>query len=116
MNKKFSVLIKKKISKFNKVIIIPPDKGLSLRSLLLASQCIGKSKIKNLLESDDVLTCIRALKTLGIKIIKSNNVYIVHGNGLNSFKVKKRITRIFVGNSANLYKSIKNIGNKNNKI
>ena len=100
MNKKFSVLIKKKISKFNKVIKIPPDKGLSLRSLLLASQCIGKSKIKNLLESDDVLTCIRALKTLGIKIIKSNNVYIVHGNGLNSFKVKKRITRIFVGNSA----------------
>ena len=100
MNKKFSVLIKKKISKFNKVIKIPPDKGLSLRSLLLASQCIGKSKIKNLLESDDVLICMKALKTLGVKIIKSNNVYIVHGNGLNSFKVKKRITKIFVGNSA----------------
>ena len=64
MNKKFSVLIKKKISKFNKVIKIPPDKGLSLRSLLLASQCIGKSKIKNLLESDDVLICMKALKTL----------------------------------------------------
>ena len=43
---------------------------------------------------------MKALKTLGVKIIKSNNVYIVHGNGLNSFKVKKRITKIFVGNSA----------------
>jgi len=50
MNKKFSVLVKKKIDKFNKTIKIPADKGLSIRSLLLASQCIGKSKIKNLLK------------------------------------------------------------------
>ena len=69
MNKNFSVLIKKKIGKFNKIIKIPPDKGLSIRSLLLASQCIGKSKIKNLLESEDVLICIKALKTLGVKIM-----------------------------------------------
>ena len=99
MNKKFSVLIKKKIDKFNKIIKIPPDKGLSIRSLLLASQCIGKSRIKNLLESEDVLICIKVLKTLGVKIIKSNNIYIVHGNGLNSFRTNKKITKIFVGNS-----------------
>ena len=99
MNKNFSVLIKKKIDKFNKIIKIPPDKGLSIRSLLLASQCIGKSRIKNLLESEDVLICIKVLKTLGVKIIKSNNIYIVHGNGLNSFRTNKKITKIFVGNS-----------------
>ena len=99
MNKNFSVLVKKKISKFNKIVKIPPDKGLSIRSLLLASQCMGISKIKNLLESEDVLTCIKALKTLGVKIIKSSNVYIVYGNGLNSFKTTKKITKIFVGNS-----------------
>ena len=99
MNKKFSVSVKKKINKFNRTIKIPGDKGLSIRSLLLASQCIGKSKIKNLLESEDVLNCIRALRTLGVKIIKSNDVYTVHGNGLNSFKIRKKITKIFVGNS-----------------
>ena len=92
MNKKFSVLVKNKIDKFNKTIKIPADKGLSVRSLLLASQCIGRSKIKNLLESEDVLNCVKALRILGVKIIKSNNVYIVYGNGLNSFSIKKKIT------------------------
>ena len=48
MKKKFSVSINKKIEKFNKKIIIPGDKSCSIRALLLASQCIGVSKIKNL--------------------------------------------------------------------
>ena len=101
MGKKFSVLIKNKIKKFNKTVKIPGDKSLSLRALMLASQCIGVSKIKNLLESEDVLNCTDALKKkLGVKIIKKNNVYLVYGNGLNSFRVKKKLTKIFVGNSA----------------
>ena len=100
MKKKFSVLINKKIKKFNKKIQIPGDKSCSIRAILFASQCIGVSKIKNLLESEDVLNCINALKTsLGVKIIKKNNIYKVYGNGLNSFKVKKKITKIYVGNS-----------------
>ena len=100
MNNKFSVSINKKIEKFNKKIKIPGDKSCSIRALLFASQCIGLSKIKNLLESEDVLDCINSLKkSLGVKIVKKNNIYQVHGNGLNSFKVKKKITKIYVGNS-----------------
>ena len=100
MKKKFSVLVNNKIKKFNKKIQIPGDKSCSIRAILFASQCIGVSKIKNLLESEDVLNCINALKTsLGVKIIKKNNIYKVYGNGLNSFKVKKKITKIYVGNS-----------------
>ena len=45
--KKNSALVKNKIYKFNKVIKIPPDKSTSLRALILASQCIGISRIKN---------------------------------------------------------------------
>ena len=91
MKKKFSVSVNKKIEKFNKKIKIPGDKSCSIRAVLLASQCIGISKIKNLLESEDVLNCINALKiSLGVKIIKTNNIYQVYGNGLNSFKVKKK--------------------------
>ena len=101
MNKKFSVLIKNKISKFNKIIKIPGDKSCSIRALLFGSQCIGISKIKNLLESEDVLNCISTLKkSLGVKITKKNNIYQVYGNGLNSFKLKKKITKIYGGNSA----------------
>ena len=100
MKKKFSVSVNKKIKKFNKKIEIPGDKSCSIRAILFASQCIGISKIKNLLESEDVLNCINALKTsLGVKIIKKNNIYQVYGNGLNSFKFKKKITKIYVGNS-----------------
>ena len=100
MNKKFSVSINKKIEKFNKKVKIPGDKSCSIRAILFASQCIGLSKIKNLLESEDVLDCINSLKkSLGVKIVKKNNIYQVYGNGLNSFKVKKKITKIYVGNS-----------------
>ena len=100
MKKKLSVSINKKIEKFNKKIKIPGDKSCSIRTVLFASQCIGISKIKNLLESEDVLNCINTLKTsLGVKIIKKNNIYQVYGNGLNSFKYKKKIIKIYVGNS-----------------
>jgi len=99
MAKSITISINKKINKFNKNLQIPSDKSLSLRSLMIASQCIGVSKIKNLLESEDVLNCINALRTLGVKIIKKKNFYYVYGSGLNSFKTKKKITKIFVGNS-----------------
>ena len=68
MKKKISVSINKKINNYNKIIKIPSDKSLSIRALLLASQCIGISKIKNLLESEDVFNCINVLKKLGTKI------------------------------------------------
>ena len=70
MSNTLSVLIKKKIKKFNKTIQVPSDKSLSIRALILASQCIGVSKIKNLLLSEDVLNCIRALRNLGVRIVK----------------------------------------------
>jgi len=93
MKKKNSVLINKKIGKFNKIVKVAADKSLSLRALMLASQCIGISKIKNLLESEDVLNCLKALRTLGVKIVKDNNIYSIYGNGLNSFKTKKKVTK-----------------------
>ena len=98
--KKKTVLINYKIKKFNKQIQIPGDKSCSIRAILFGSQCIGISKITNLLESEDVLNCVNALKKkLGVKIIKRNNIYHIYGNGLNSFRTKKKITRIYVGNS-----------------
>ena len=97
MRSKFSVLIKKKINRFNKSIKVEGDKSLSIRSLLLASQCIGISKVKNLLESEDVINCIKALKILGIKIKKKQNTYYIYANGLGSFNPNKN--RIYVGNS-----------------
>ena len=90
MNKKFSVLINKKIKKFNKNISVEGDKSISHRALLISSQCIGPSILKGVLESEDVKNTINCLKKLGVKIVKKKNTYIVYGNGLGSFKSPKK--------------------------
>ena len=53
------ILIKKKIKNFNKKIKVSSDKSISIRSILLASQAVGTSKISNLLESEDVLNALK---------------------------------------------------------
>ena len=83
--KNISVLTKNKISKYNKKIIVDPDKSISHRCYIIASQCLGISKIKGL-NSDDVRTTINALKKLGIKIIKKRSFDFVHGSGISGFK------------------------------
>jgi len=101
MNKNFSVLAEKKIKKINKTILIESDKSISHRALLIASQCIGSSKIRHLLESEDVKNTIKCLQKLGVKIVKKNKQYIVYGNGLASFR-KPKDSKLYVGNSGTL--------------
>ena len=79
----FSLKIKSKIPTFNKTISVEGDKSISHRALLLASQTTGISKIKGILESEDVLSTINVLKELGVRIIKIKSEYLVYGNGLN---------------------------------
>ncbi len=101
MKKKNSVLIKKKIKSFNKNLTVESDKSISHRSLLIASQCIGISRINNLLESEDVKNTVNCLKQLNVKIIKKNKTYYVYGNGLGSFE-KPKNNRLYAGNSGTL--------------
>jgi 3-phosphoshikimate 1-carboxyvinyltransferase len=101
MNKNFSVSINSKIEKFNKTIFVEGDKSISHRALLIASQCIGASILKNILESKDVQNTIICLKKLGVKILKKKNKYIVYGNGLGSF-TKPKNNVLYVGNSGTL--------------
>ena len=51
-------------------IVVPGDKSISHRALILGSLVTGNIKIKNLLESEDVIATANALKTLGVKINK----------------------------------------------
>ena len=53
------IYINKKISSYNKIIQVSSDKSLSIRTVLLASQAVGTSKISNLLESEDVLNALK---------------------------------------------------------
>jgi len=101
MKEKFSVSVNKKIKTFEKTITVESDKSISHRSLLIASQCIGVSKISNILESEDVKNTIICLKKLGVKIVKKNKNYLVFGNGFGSFR-KPKNNLLYAGNSGTL--------------
>ena len=66
------IVIKKKIKNYNKKIIIPGDKSLSIRWVLISSLANGISTAKNLLMSEDVIAAIKAIRKLGVKA-KINN-------------------------------------------
>ena len=57
----------------------PGDKSISHRILILTGQAIGKSKIFNLLDGEDVINTLKAMRLLGAKIIKKDNTYEVFG-------------------------------------
>ena len=87
-----TLIIEKKIKRFNKQIQISGDKSLSIRWVLLASQAIGKSKGYNLLMSEDVIAALNSIKKLGIKVRIHKNYCEIFGNGINGFKYKKNLT------------------------
>ena len=84
------VKINKSIVPFNKTIKVPGDKSISIRAILFNSQAIGKSKIYNLLESDDVKYTILSMKKLGVSIIKRKDYHEIYGVGLYGFLKKKK--------------------------
>ncbi len=108
------IYIDKKILPFNKTIKVSSDKSLSIRTILLASQAVGISKISNLLESEDVLNTLKTIEKLGIKYKKKKNYYEIYGFGLNSFNPKNN-TVINAGNSGTLGRLILSLLIKTNK-
>ncbi len=89
-SKSFNILLNSKISNFNKIIEVDSDKSLSIRSFVIGSICQGVSKVKNVLESDDVKFTILACRKLGAKIHRIRpGYYKIFGRGLGSFSIKK---------------------------
>ena len=91
-------LIEKTINPFNNQIKVSGDKSISIRCVLLASQAIGRSKLYNLLESDDVLNSLKSVGKLGINFKKIKNYYEIDGFGLQGFNTEKKVV-LNAGNS-----------------
>ena len=97
--KKF-LKITKKIKNFNnKSIEVSGDKSLSIRFAILASLAKGKSRAINLLNSEDVINTLNALKKLGVSIKNNKKFCEIEGKGLNGFNYKNNLT-LDAGNSA----------------
>ncbi len=84
--------VNKKIGKFCGTIVVPGDKSLSIRWVLLASLADGVSSAKNLLISGDVLAAINAIKKLGIRTEVKNKEARIYGKGFNGYKYVKNLT------------------------
>ena len=99
LNKSFSLYVSNPIKPYDKTIRVDSDKSISIRSFLLGAISHNISEIKNILESDDVFSCISCLRKLGVKIrkIKAKH-YLIYGKGLGSFYAKKG-TILNCGNS-----------------
>ena len=102
------IIIKKKISKYNKKIIIPGDKSLSIRWVLISSLANGISQAKNLLMSEDVIAAINAIRKLGVRAKINNTICKIHGVGIDGYKYKKGLT-INAQNSGTLGRLISGI-------
>ena len=85
------IVLKKKITTFQKKILVPGDKSISIRWILISSLSDGISEAKNLLMSGDVLASIKAIKKLGVKVYVKNNICKIHGVGINGYKYKKNL-------------------------
>src|SRR5713101_1918573 len=77
---------------------LPGSKSISNRTLLLAALARGTTEVAGLLDADDVLRMLEALRTLGVRIEPGRDLrdWVVHGVG-GSFGVKR--TRLFLGNA-----------------
>ena len=100
-------LIVNKSKPFLGKVIIPGDKSISHRSIILGSIAKGNLTITNFLKSDDCLQTISAMKTLGAKITDFNEQIIIEGIGLDNVKKPNKI--INAGNSGTLIRLLTGI-------
>ena len=100
-------LIVNKSKPFLGKVIIPGDKSISHRSVILGSMAKGKIIITNFLKSDDCLKTISAMRSLGAKITAYNEQIMIEGIGLNN--VKKPHKTIDAGNSGTLIRLLTGI-------
>ena len=79
LNKSFSVKTSGQIKSFSKTINVDSDKSISIRSFLIGSISHNISEIKNVLESDDIFSCVNCLRKLGVKIqkLKKNTIWFM---------------------------------------
>ena len=100
-------LIVNKSKPFLGKIIIPGDKSISHRSIILGSIAKGKLIITNFLKSDDCLQTISAMRSLGAKINDFNEEIMIEGIGLNNIKKPNDI--LYAGNSGTLIRLLTGI-------
>ncbi len=85
-------IIVRPAEKIKGVIVIPGDKSISQRALIIGAMAQGRTEIDNFLPARDVMSNLNCLKQLGVPIeINSPKEVIIHGVGLFGFKESDQI-------------------------
>jgi 3-phosphoshikimate 1-carboxyvinyltransferase len=86
-------------------VALPGSKSISNRTLLLAALATGATRVRGLLDADDVDRMRDALATLGIRVetAGSSDEVVVHGAGGN---IPVRAARLFLGNAGTAYRPL----------
>ena len=79
-------------------VVVPGDKSISHRALMLSSQTLGTTRISGLLEGEDVINTATALRSLGVTIQQhSGHVWEVQGVGIGGLDESDNV--LDLGNS-----------------
>lgn len=65
---------------------VPGDKSISHRALIFGALATGTTRIKGLLEAEDVINTARAVEALGASAEKQSDLWIVKGRGVGGLK------------------------------
>ena len=86
-----------KIKKVKGELVLPGDKSISHRAVMLASLAKGKSFIHNLSNSEDVLSTKKCFSQLGASIIDNGDRVEIVGRGYKGFVESEN--ELYAGNS-----------------
>lgn len=64
-------------------IIVPGDKSISHRSIMLGSLAKGTTTVKGLLRGEDNMSTLKAFKSMGIETFDDGETLTIHGKGLH---------------------------------
>ncbi|MDD9922932.1 MAG: 3-phosphoshikimate 1-carboxyvinyltransferase [Boseongicola sp.] len=64
---------------------VPGDKSISHRSLILGALSVGETRVRGLLDGEDVLATGAAMRAFGADVSQDGDEWVVHGVGVGGF-------------------------------
>lgn len=65
---------------------VPGDKSISHRALILGALATGRTRIRGLLEADDIMATARAVEALGAEVAQRDGVFEIMGQGVGGLR------------------------------
>ena len=90
-------LVSNKVNSLNGEIVVPGDKSISHRAVILSMLSEGQTVIENYLSSEDIFRTVEISRILGADIYLKNEIMEIHGIGLEGLIDPKKVLNF--GNS-----------------